>query len=126
MLHSCASHAYYLLHAILHYITLHCTMVWCVISYKVVVLFCAAEHVKYVVLDEADKMLSLGLHPQLKRIRSLLIPRKSKSTQQEGVGNLVKPHTRRKRPQVLTCIQTWSLKHGHNLCCIVRTGVSCM
>lgn len=91
------------------YITLHCTalhytMVWDVISYKVVVLFCAAEHVKYVVLDEADKMLSLGLQPQLKRIRSLLIPRKSKSIEQEGVGNLVKPHTRRKRPQVLRCI----------------------
>lgn len=82
-------------------------MEWYVISYKVAVLFCAAEHVKYVVLDEADKMLSLGLRPQLKRIRSLLIPRKSKFTQ-EGVGNLVKPHTRRKRPQVLTCNQTWS------------------
>ena len=60
----------------------------------------AAEHVKYVVLDEADKMLSLGLQPQLKRIRSLVIPRKSKSAE-AGVGALVKPHTRRKRPQVL-------------------------
>lgn len=59
-----------------------------------------AERVKYVVLDEADKMLSLGLQPQLKRIRAVLIPRKSKAAE-AGVGTLVKPHTRRKRPQVL-------------------------
>ncbi len=36
-----------------------------------------AEGVKYVVLDEADKMLSLGLEPQLKRLRRLLVPSKS-------------------------------------------------
>lgn len=58
-----------------------------------------AEHVQYVVLDEADKMLSLGLQPQLKRIRALVIPRKPKPLQQ-GAGVLVKPHTRRRRPQV--------------------------
>ena len=58
-----------------------------------------AEHVQYVVLDEADKMLSLGLQPQLKRIRALVIPRKPKALQQ-GAGVLVKPHTRRRRPQV--------------------------
>ncbi len=62
----------------------------------------AAEHVQYVVLDEADKMLSLGLQPQLKRIRALIIPRKSKGTTEVGAGVLVKPHTRRKRPQVST------------------------
>ncbi len=62
----------------------------------------AAEHVQYVVLDEADKMLSLGLQPQLKRIRALVIPRKSKGTTEVGAGVLVKPHTRRKRPQVST------------------------
>ena len=61
-----------------------------------------AEHVQYVVLDEADKMLSLGLQPQLKRIRALVIPRKSKGTTEVGTGMLVKPHTRRKRPQVST------------------------
>jgi ABC-type Na+ efflux pump permease subunit len=64
----------------------------------------AAEHVQYVVLDEADKMLSLGLQPQLKRIRALVIPRKSKATTEVGAGVLVKPHTRRKRPQVSTII----------------------
>ncbi|KAL3156027.1 hypothetical protein ABBQ32_013014 [Trebouxia sp. C0010 RCD-2024] len=58
------------------------------------------EHVKYVVLDEADKMLSLGLQPQLKRIRAFVIPRRSKPSE-AGLGTLVKPHTRRKRPQVL-------------------------
>ena len=61
-----------------------------------------AEHVQYVVLDEADKMLSLGLQPQLKRIRALVIPRKSKGTTEVGAGVLVKPHARRKRPQVST------------------------
>jgi len=60
---------------------------------------CDAEHVQYVVLDEADKMLFLGLQPQLKRIRALVIPRKSNSLD-TGAGALVKPHTRRKRPQV--------------------------
>lgn len=62
---------------------------------------CIAENVQYAVLDEADKMLSLGLQPQLKRIRALLIPRKNKS-QEQGVGVLVKPHIKRKRPQVGT------------------------
>ena len=62
----------------------------------------AAEHVQYVVLDEADKMLSLGLQPQLKRIRALVVPRRSKATTEVGAGVLVKPHTRRKRPQVST------------------------
>ena len=58
-----------------------------------------AEHVRYLVLDEADKMLSLGLQPQLKRIRSLVLPRKQKADQ-EGIGVLVKPQTKQKRPQV--------------------------
>lgn len=67
-----------------------------------------AEHVKYVVLDEADKMLSLGLQPQLKRIRAFVIPRRSKPSE-AGLGTLVKPHTRRKRPQVL--LSLFSLSH---------------
>ena len=37
----------------------------------------SAEGVGYIVLDEADKMLSLGLEPQLRRLRKLLIPSKS-------------------------------------------------
>lgn len=63
-----------------------------------------AGHVQYVVLDEADKMLSLGLHPQLKRIRALVIPKKRKPGQEEA-GVLAKPHTRQKRPQV--CTNLW-------------------
>ncbi|KAL0036815.1 hypothetical protein WJX77_000238 [Trebouxia sp. C0004] len=59
------------------------------------------EHVQYVVLDEADKLLSLGLQPQLKRIRALVIPTRSKATTEVGAGVLMKPRTRRKRPQVL-------------------------
>ena len=73
----------------------------------------AAEHVQYVVLDEADKMLSLGLQPQLKRIRALVIPRKSKATTEVGAGVLVKPHTRRTRPQVSTTTQ---LQTGNAAC----------
>ena len=57
-----------------------------------------AEHVRYLVLDEADKMLSLGLEPQLKRIRALVIPRKKKADE-AGAGVLAKPHTRQQRPQ---------------------------
>lgn len=63
---------------------------------------CIAEQVKYVVLDEADKMLSLGLQPQLKRLRTLLVPAKKSRQEEEGAGVLVRPHTRRKRPQVLS------------------------
>ena len=57
-----------------------------------------AEHVKYLVLDEADKMLSLGLQPQLKRIRVLAIPKKRKA--EEGAGVLAKSPKKQKRPQV--------------------------
>ena len=60
-----------------------------------------AEHVRYLVLDEADKMLSLGLEPQLKRIRALVIPRKKKA-EEAGAGVLAKPHTRQQRPQAST------------------------
>lgn len=74
----------------------------------------AAEHVQYVVLDEADKMLSLGLQPQLKRIRALVIPRKSKATTEVGAGVLVKPHTRRQRPQVSPYHH---LQAGNAACC---------
>ena len=33
-------------------------------------------HVQYLVLDEADKMLDLGLQPQLDRIKALVLPHK--------------------------------------------------
>ncbi|KAK9820851.1 hypothetical protein WJX81_002280 [Elliptochloris bilobata] len=42
--------------------------------------------VAHVVLDEADKMLSLGLEPQLERLRALLLPEGSASARADDEG----------------------------------------
>lgn len=55
-----------------------------------------ADGIKFVVLDEADKMLSLGLQPQLYRLRKLLLPAKRKGA--EDASLILAPH--RRRPQV--------------------------
>ena len=55
-----------------------------------------ADGVKFLVLDEADKMLSLGLQPQLYRLRKLLLPGKKKS----GVAAPLILAPQGKRPKV--------------------------
>ena len=58
-------------------------------------------------LDEADKMLSQGLHPQLRRIRHLVLPGRGKRCGAEGPvepadasGSLLLTCQQRIRPQV--------------------------
>lgn len=48
------------------------------------------------VLDEADKMLSLGLQPQLRRLRALLLPKAAPKALQ---GPVKAAAPRRTRPQ---------------------------
>lgn len=60
--------------------------------------------VSYVVLDEADKMLSMGFDPQLKRLRKLLLPRRSAGETSEPDSAPITPPpavASRKRPQVM-------------------------
>lgn len=64
-------------------------------------MFCA-DGIKFVVLDEADKMLSLGLQPQLVRLRRLLLPVKRKG---EVAASLILA-PRRKRPQVSNTVHS--------------------
>ena len=61
---------------------------------------CVADSVRYVVLDEADKMLGLGLQPQLERLRKQLLPLKRQAGQQLP-GPIRNRPSARKRPQVL-------------------------
>lgn len=62
----------------------------------------AAGEVQYVVLDEADKMLSQGLQPQLKRVRQLVLPkgRKQREPDPEGSPGALLRIPARARPQV--------------------------
>lgn len=62
----------------------------------------AAGEVQYVVLDEADKMLSQGLQPQLKWVRQLVLPkgRKQREPDPEGSPGALLRIPARARPQV--------------------------
>ena len=68
----------------------------------------AAGEVHYVVLDEADKMLSQGLQPQLQRIRQLVLPkgRRQREPDPEGSPGALLRLPARARPQVtaLLCL----------------------
>ena len=63
--------------------------------------FLSAGAVKYVVLDEADKMLGMGLKPQLTQLRKLVLPSKRKPKQSLLLVS-------KARPQVLMMTATWS------------------
>lgn len=60
------------------------------------------------VLDEADKMLSLGLRPQLERLRALLLPPPAA----EGAETRAPERGARARPQV----QLWTATMPGALC----------
>lgn len=47
---------------------------------------CRLDSVQTIVLDEADKMLSLGFEPQLERLRSMLLP----TADESGAGRAAK------------------------------------
>ena len=72
------------------------------------------------VLDEADKMLSQGLQPQLKRIRQLVLPkgRKQREPDPEGSPGALLRVPARARPQVtelpMLCGHAVQSAHGQD------------
>ena len=71
---------------------------------------CATGGAVHVVLDEADKMLGLGLRPQLDRLREALLPE-----QPVVNGERTKGENPRRRPQV--CGLPFKPSRARFLCC---------
>ena len=71
-----------------------------------------AGDVQYLVLDEADKMLSLGLQPQLDAIRAHVLPDTSAAPSKTQTGKRPKPVL--PVPQVWTCSRYICLARGSN------------
>ena len=70
-----------------------------------------AGNVGYLVLDEADKMLSLGLQPQLDAIRAHVLPEASAASPQKGSGKSQPPELLSPQVALLMLLIVWHVKH---------------
>lgn len=73
-----------------------------------------AGAVSVVVLDEADKMLSMGFEPQLTRLRRMLCPPKADAA--TGASAVEGEAPARQRPQVITPLSWCDLAGTQDIC----------